>query len=523
MAEAQSFELLKTKRKSLRTAVTKVVNELEAEFSNSDLNVDMLSEMVETLRIKFEPLTLVDQQMEPPFKPEEFDGEFEITEKYREKVLLWQFRAKKINEFLKPRVTSPSLQTTLSQSQDEHFQNTDNIRIQVPKYITRFYGDHASKWLTFWNSFETAVHNNESLNKVDKFNYLKAHLGGSALNTVEGFPISAKAYDEAVELLKNRFANSEILIQAHMNEILSLLLLKNSNDLRSFRKFVDNSNVQLRILELRSELMGLHKLNLKDLNKWAETILLERRQTKSVGRWDSRSTFLRSDWPRPFARRKVGVEMDWVDPKINDPRQGPVLYRSRQDDRLRRKISNLWELDSLGIKDPSEKKSKLELQDLALKHFENTVLRDDEGRYIVSIPWIEGNEKLEIYYSLSKGRLEKTEKTLKFTGRLFDYEQVFVNWEKEGIIEKIAQDEPKNGGKFHYLPRRPVFKENSPTKIRPVLDGSAHHGKSCSLNDCVEKGPNLIEMMPAILNRFRLGKIGVISDIRKSFLSDIFA
>ncbi|GFV05469.1 uncharacterized protein TNCV_226801 [Trichonephila clavipes] len=106
----------------------------------------------------------------------------------------------------------------------------------------------------------------------------------------------------------------------------------------------------------------------------------------------------------------------------------------------REKISDLWELDSLGIKDPSEKKSKLELQDLALKHFENMVLREDEGRYIVSIPWIEGNEKLEDHYSLAKGRLEKTVKTLKFTGRLFDYEQVFVDWEKEGIIKKIAQE-----------------------------------------------------------------------------------
>ncbi|GFV26979.1 transposon Ty3-G Gag-Pol polyprotein [Trichonephila clavipes] len=156
MAEAQSFELLKTKRKSLRTAVTKIVNELEAELSNSDLKFDRLSELVETLRIKFEPLTLVDQLMEPLFKSEEFDGEFEIAEKYRE----------------------------------------------------------------------------------------KAHLGGSALNTVEGFPISAKAYDEDVELLKNRFANPETLIQAHMNRILSLQPLKNSNDLRSFRKFVDNCNVQ---------------------------------------------------------------------------------------------------------------------------------------------------------------------------------------------------------------------------------------------------------------------------------------
>ncbi|GFX87172.1 uncharacterized protein TNCV_2059431 [Trichonephila clavipes] len=147
MAEAQSFELLKNKRKSLRTAVTKVVNELEAELSNSDLNVDRLSELVEIICIKFEPLTLVDQQMEPLFKPEEFDTEFEITEKYREKVLLWQFRAKKkINEFSKTPVTSPSLQTTLSQSQDEHFWNSDNIHIKVPKYhFTRFYGDDASK------------------------------------------------------------------------------------------------------------------------------------------------------------------------------------------------------------------------------------------------------------------------------------------------------------------------------------------------------------------------------------------
>ncbi|GFU64085.1 hypothetical protein TNCV_481691 [Trichonephila clavipes] len=52
------------------------------------------------------------------------------------------------------------------------------------------------------------------------------------------------------------------------------------------------------------------------------TILLERRQSESVGRRNSRSTFLRSDWPRPFNRREVGVEIDWVDPKINDPRQG---------------------------------------------------------------------------------------------------------------------------------------------------------------------------------------------------------
>ncbi|GFX52917.1 hypothetical protein TNCV_3227851 [Trichonephila clavipes] len=52
------------------------------------------------------------------------------------------------------------------------------------------------------------------------------------------------------------------------------------------------------------------------------TILLERRQSESVGRRNSRTTFLRSDWPRPFARREVGVEMDWVEKKNREEEVG---------------------------------------------------------------------------------------------------------------------------------------------------------------------------------------------------------
>ncbi|GFT05194.1 hypothetical protein TNCV_122561 [Trichonephila clavipes] len=69
----------------------------------------------------------------------------------------------------------------------------------------------------------------------------------------------------------------------------------------------------------RAELVILLKIFiLKDIIKNGQNNFWERRQIESVGRRDSRTTFLRSDWPRPFARREVGVEMDWVDPKIND-------------------------------------------------------------------------------------------------------------------------------------------------------------------------------------------------------------
>ncbi|GFT16380.1 hypothetical protein TNCV_3611331 [Trichonephila clavipes] len=54
------------------------------------------------------------------------------------------------------------------------------------------------------------------------------------------------------------------------------------------------------------------------------TILLERRQSESVSRRNSRTTFLRSDWPRPFVRREVGVEMELGRSEKNDPSKGDL-------------------------------------------------------------------------------------------------------------------------------------------------------------------------------------------------------
>jgi len=61
--------------------------------------------------------------------------------------------------------------------------------------------------------------------------------------------------------------------------------------------------------------------------------------------------------------------------------------------------------------------------------------------------------------------------------------------------------------------------ENSvTTKIRPVFDASSHEKDTPSLNDCLEKGPNLIEQIPALLMRFRENKMGVVADTEKAFL-----
>ncbi|GFW07482.1 pro-Pol polyprotein [Trichonephila clavipes] len=92
----------------------------------------------------------------------------------------------------------------------------------------------------------------------------------------------------------------------------------------------------------------------------------------------------------------------------------------------------------------------------------------------------------------------------------------FKEWLNEEVIEKVPKGEI--GKSSYYLPYRGVFKKNSTTTVRPVFYASCHVKNVPSLNDCLEKRPNLIEQIPPLLMKFCLNAIGVISDIRKAFL-----
>ena len=50
------------------------------------------------------------------------------------------------------------------------------IKAKLPKLVLpKFRGD-ATTWMGFWDSYKSAVHDNVSLSKIDKFNYLRSLL-----------------------------------------------------------------------------------------------------------------------------------------------------------------------------------------------------------------------------------------------------------------------------------------------------------------------------------------------------------
>ena len=135
----------------------------------------------------------------------------------------------------------------------------------------------------------------------------------------------------------------------------------------------------------------------------------------------------------------------------------------------------------------------------------------------MNLPWIEDHLPLPSNKYTAKKRLITCVEKLDKNGLFEEYNNVFKEWQQNGIIELVPTcDLDKNS---HYLPHRPVLKENNATtRIRPVFDASAKGKYSPSLNDCLERGRNMIEQIPSVMLRFREGKFGAIADIAKAFL-----
>ena len=79
--------------------------------------------------------------------------------------------------------------------------------------------------------------------------YLKNLVEGSAATTIAGLKLSDENYDVALNLLKERFDNKQLLISSHMKALLQLEPAHDIKDVVLLRNVYDHVEKQVRSLQ----------------------------------------------------------------------------------------------------------------------------------------------------------------------------------------------------------------------------------------------------------------------------------
>lgn len=117
-------------------------------------------------------------------------------------------------------INTASLQFGLSLG--GHSSSSPQAYCKLPKLDLPQFAGNPLGWQGFWDQFRVSIHDNSSINDIDKFNYLKGCLKGEAQATISGLTLSSENYTEAINVLKDRFGNEQVLISAHVESLLKI-------------------------------------------------------------------------------------------------------------------------------------------------------------------------------------------------------------------------------------------------------------------------------------------------------------
>jgi len=153
------------------------------------------------------------------------------------------------------------------------------------------------------------------------------------------------------------------------------------------------------------------------------------------------------------------------------------------------------------------------------KMYMDTTMRDDKGRFIVSLPFKSERTIIGETRGIAFKRLNQVEHCFK---RDKLYHECYLRFMREyldlGHMSLIEPRDIDSNKRVVYLPHHGVSKETSSiTKLRVVFVASTKSSTSISLNDMLMVGPTLQDNLICILIRLRFYNIALIGDLEKMY------
>ncbi|KAK2559409.1 hypothetical protein P5673_018033 [Acropora cervicornis] len=160
-------------------------------------------------------------------------------------------------------------------------QDMKSNTVKLPKLDFNKFSGELLKWQEFWDSFESAIHSNASLNPVEKMNYLRAKLEGEAEEVISGLTLTNANYEEAIRLLQKRFGQNEIIINAHYTSLMDMPASSSSTS--ALRTRYDSIEKHLRSLQALGEDVNTKMLVSLIMTKLPKDVITPLTDHKEVG------------------------------------------------------------------------------------------------------------------------------------------------------------------------------------------------------------------------------------------------
>lgn len=125
---------------------------------------------------------------------------------------------------------------------------SQQIQVRLPSIDLPTFNGRYEDWFTFSETFIALIHNNESLNDVQRFHYLRSALKGDASQVILSLELTSSNYSVAWSLLEGRYKNKKLIIQKHVKSLFDLSPVE-KNTGTSLRQLLDGVLKHVRALK----------------------------------------------------------------------------------------------------------------------------------------------------------------------------------------------------------------------------------------------------------------------------------
>ena len=223
-----------------RAHVSKLLAQSEDLIEQDRPGLTEIERFINTFTEKLDLLRKLDDDIISLVKDEEIESQILEGEELRDKIRYVKIKlVQKKGEQKSTETNPPSLSPP----------PVVNNSTYLPKLQLAKYNGDPRKWQEWYDSYESAIHENEAISPAHKLRHLKTLLEGPAPAAISGLTLTAANYSEAISVLKSRFTQKEAIIDAHMEALLNVPAISSKKDVKGLRRIFDSIETNIRSLK----------------------------------------------------------------------------------------------------------------------------------------------------------------------------------------------------------------------------------------------------------------------------------